>query len=390
MPKTGSIVPHPITDCSRPLYDPLNSYIVAERFSFDSIETAVSLSTPNCYYSIADIKSAYRHVPIFPPHRQLQGIRWSFDGKHEEFFVDNFLCFGLSHAPSIFDKLSCSITRMMRSFGHKIISYLDDFLVIADSRELCSKAQQDLISLLHSLGFEVKWDKVVGPSQRVQFLGLIIDSVQQRIELPKDKLLRLAGLAECFSQRRTVKRRDLEVLVGHMTFASKAIYGARTFTRLFIDAVNSVVSQSHYVTLSKSLKQELMWWHHFASDLNGLCPSRFGYEWPENVTIYTDACFAGFGAVMGDSFLLGTWDRDQCLSASCVSFSQNMVPQPLVDQELVGNINYLELVAACLPLLIWAPYFSGKRVVIASDNKSTVSFLNRGTTKNPVALGSLV
>ena len=386
VPKTGSNVPRPITDCSRPCYDPLNSYITAERFSFESIEDVVSISHPYCFYAIADIKSAYRHVPIFPPHRQLQGLRWSFDGVSSEYLIDNFLCFGLKHAPSIFNKLSSAVTTIIRSFGHKIVSYLDDFLVVSTTREQCLKAQQDLISLLHRLGFDLKWDKVVSPSQRVQFLGLIIDSAQQRIELPKDKLQRLANLAEGLSQRRTVQRRELEVLVGHMTFASKPIYGARTFTRLFIDALNSVSSQSHYVTLNKVLKRELQWWHRFATDLNGLCPCRLGYSWSEKVTIYTDACFIGFGAVMDDTFLLGTWNGNSSLSNDCETFSRNLVPQPLVDSDLLSNINYLELIAACLPLLIWAPQFSGKQVTIASDNKSTVSFVNRGTTKNHTAL----
>ena len=119
--------------------------------------------------------------------------------------------------------------------------------------------------------------------------------------------------------------------------------------------------------------------------MNGLCSCHFGFNWPESVIIYTDACFVGFGAVMNDTFLLGTWDN-MSLPQTCHSFNLNMVPQPLVDKTLVGNINFLELIAACLPLLVWAPLFTGKRVVIASDNKSTVSFLNRGTTKNAVAL----
>ena len=264
VPKAGSNVPRPITDCSRPFYDPLNDHISAEPFSFQSIEDVVSLSIPHCFYAIADIKSAYRHVPIYPPHRQLQGLRWSFDGISTEYLVDNFLCFGLKHAPSIFNKLSVAVANIMRSFGHKIVSYLDDFLVVGVSREECFQAQQDLISLLHRLGFEIKWDKVISPSHRVQFLGLIIDSALQRIELLNDKLVRLASLAGSISQRGTVKRRELEVLVGHMTFASKPIYGARTFTRLFIDALNSVPYPYHYVTINKFLKQELQWWHRFA------------------------------------------------------------------------------------------------------------------------------
>ena len=185
------------------------------------------------------------------------------------------------------------------------------------------KAHQDLIWLLHKLGFEVKWDEVISPSQRVQFLGLIIDSVQQRIELPNEKLQRLASLAESFSQPRTVQRRELEVLVGHMTFAAKPIYGARTFTRLFIDGLNTVASQSHYVTLNKVLKQELLWWHRFASDMNNLCHCRMGHSWSQKVTIFTDAFFIGFGAVMGNMFFLETWNSDYSLSAACKSVVRN-------------------------------------------------------------------
>lgn len=33
--------------------------------------------------------------------RALPGIRWDF-GSNENFYVDSFLCFGLSNAPTIF------------------------------------------------------------------------------------------------------------------------------------------------------------------------------------------------------------------------------------------------------------------------------------------------
>ena len=100
--------------------------------------------------------------------------------------------------------------------------------------------------------------------------------------------------------------------------------------------------------------------------MNVLCPFRFGYDWPESVAIYSDACFAGFGAVMDDSFPLRTWNQTHSLSENYLPFGQNMVPSPSVDEELIDNINYLELVAACLPLLIWAPCFEGKRVIIST------------------------
>ena len=55
-------------------------------------------------------------------------------------------------------------------------------------------------------------------------------------------------------------------------------------------------------------------------------------------------------------------------------------------RQLLDNINFLELIAACIPLLVWGPTCSGLKVIVLSDNTQTVSFLNRGTTKNAKAL----
>ena len=100
VPKKDSAVPRPITDCSRPFGDSLNSYISTEKFSFVSVEAATALCKPGSFMAIVDIKSAYRAIPILPQHRKLQGIRWQFTGDQlPRYLVDNFLCFGLSNAP---------------------------------------------------------------------------------------------------------------------------------------------------------------------------------------------------------------------------------------------------------------------------------------------------
>ena len=258
----------------------------------------MSMSTPNCFYAIIDIKSAYRWVPIYPPHRQLQGFRWSFyPDQPAQYYVDNFLCFGLANAPSIFNRISQSIVRTMLREGFTIVAYLDDFLVIRNDIQHCQAAHQYLLSLIGRLGFSVNWDKVISPTTRVQFLGLIIDSLLQRIELPQDKLQKLLAICSEYLSKRKITKRELQVIVGHMTFASRAVYGARTFTRIFIDAMNSLQKQHFRIRLTKLLINELTWWTKFAKNFNGLCPCQLGASRPV-VIISTDASFTGFGAVM--------------------------------------------------------------------------------------------
>ncbi|KAL9963440.1 hypothetical protein ACROYT_G026951 [Oculina patagonica] len=200
VPKKDSGKSRPITDCSRPHGSSLNDYIKRdlESFRMNSIDTAVSVSTSNCFYAIVDIESAWRWVPVFPPHRQLQGFRWMF-GQHDpsryQYFVDNRLCFGVSCAPAIFNRLSNAIVRMMARRGFQsVVNYLDDFLIIGNTHAECQQGLITLIRLLHLLGFNVSWKKVVSPSQRVTFLGIELDSTTMSLRLPSDKLDQLNTL----------------------------------------------------------------------------------------------------------------------------------------------------------------------------------------------------
>jgi len=142
---------------------------------------------------------------VFPPHRELQGFRWMF-GPHNpsqyQYFLNNRLCFGLSCAPSIFNRLSNAIVRVMHRRGFScVINYLDHFLIIGKSRDDCQRALLSLINLLHSLGFKVSWKRVVSPAQRVTFLGIELDSQTLSLRLPEDKLHRLSEAVLSFSTK---------------------------------------------------------------------------------------------------------------------------------------------------------------------------------------------
>ena len=126
VPKKDSGKSRPITDCSRPHGISLNDHIKRdlESFRMNSIDSAVSFSTPYCFYSIVYIESAWRWIPVFPPHPELQGFRWMFgthDSSQYHYYVDNRLCFGLSCAPFIFNRISNAIVRMMARRGFRAV-----------------------------------------------------------------------------------------------------------------------------------------------------------------------------------------------------------------------------------------------------------------------------
>ncbi len=144
----------------------------------------------------------------------------------------------------------------MTNAGFRCVSYLDDFPVIGDSFAACNAALMHLIRILTDLGFAVNWSKVISPCQRITFLGIAIDSVLSRIELPNEKLMRIAELARNLKSKRKVTKRELQVFVGHLNFASRASYGARTFTRIFIDACNKLRLPYFRLRLNSCEKEE--------------------------------------------------------------------------------------------------------------------------------------
>lgn len=73
---------------------------------------------------------------------------------------------------------------MSRKKNHFVIAYLDDFLLIGQALSECAAAQNfSLFALLTRLEFTVYWSKVIRSVERIQYLGLTIDSILQRLEL---------------------------------------------------------------------------------------------------------------------------------------------------------------------------------------------------------------
>jgi len=181
----------------------------------NSIDSAVSFPTPYCFYSIVNIESAWRWIPVFPPHS---------DSSQYNYYVDSRLCFGLSCAQFIFNHISNAIVRMLARHGFcAVVNYLDDFAIIGSTREECQWGLVTLISLLHYLGFNMSWCKVVSPTQRITSLGIELDSSAMSLCLPEDKLNWLIDLVNTFSHKASASKCQLQSLMGSLNFACQVL-----------------------------------------------------------------------------------------------------------------------------------------------------------------------
>ena len=103
--------------------------------------------------------------------------------------MDTRLSFGGRRSPEIFHRLTQAVKRMMSRKGYNaVVVYVDDFLIIGESREACQlqAAFDTLLALLQNLG--ISWHKVVLPTQRLVLLGILLDTVECTMSLLADKL----------------------------------------------------------------------------------------------------------------------------------------------------------------------------------------------------------
>jgi hypothetical protein len=111
---------------------------------------------------------------------------------------------GLKEAPRIFTVIIKAILRYVRIKGFSIFAYLDDTCVKGASYFLALLAIRFTCTVFQSCGFFIHPGKSVFlPTQRMKYLGFIIDTIKMTVELPIEKQISL------FKQLRKLKRQVL-------------------------------------------------------------------------------------------------------------------------------------------------------------------------------------
>ncbi len=91
---------------------------------------------PQDWFAAIDLKDAYFHVSILPRHRPF--LRFALEGRAWQYRV---LPFGLSLSPRVFTKVVEGTLTPLREVGVRILNYLDDWLILAQSREQLERSQ---------------------------------------------------------------------------------------------------------------------------------------------------------------------------------------------------------------------------------------------------------
>jgi hypothetical protein len=204
--------------------------------------------------------------------------------------------------------------------------------------------------------------KTVGPTTKLVFLGLEIDSVQQTVSVPQRKLVMIKAKVEDALKSPRVTLKELQSLIGSLSFICRAIAPGRAFLRRLIDLTCGARNAWAKINLSIGAIKDLQMWLVFLSDFNGISiiPEQVWSNGQE-LQLFTDACKTiGFGGYFRGKWFQGKWPPD---------VSKN------------HSIAWLEFFPILVAVVLWGKVLTGKRIILRSDNKSVIAIVNKQTSK---------
>ena len=364
IPKSSGNAFRLIQHLSWPSGNSVNDWIadddcIVKYTSFDEAVQRIALSGHSTLMAKADIKSAFRLLPIRLQDFNLLGMK---AGGY--YFIDKCCPMGAASAPALFETFSTFIEWATRDRAKcdRILHYCDDFLAYGscgEGKESCLHVLRSFQAVCKEMGVPLAEEKTEGPVPSITFLGLEIDAAQQLIRIPQEKLVKLRVIVESSCAARKMTLKDLQSVIGSLSFVCKAVPPGRAFLRRLINLTIGVKRASHKVRINKESREDLQMWCRFLTECNGatIIPEQV---WLENsdIQLYTDASGSiGFGGYFQGAWFQGHW------------------PASILAQS--PSITWLEFFPIVVAVSIWGSKLAGKRVIFRSDNKGVVSILNK-------------
>ena len=327
------------------------------------------------YIWVVDAKDAFLQVLVQKSDWRFLAVRWN-----GFIFILTCLAFGLSSAPWIYTKFADAILWIIRNNDKELfhLNYEGSMLALVDhflddnygghiTKELSTAQFNVLLQTFKDLQVPTKFSKVSPPNTRQKLLGSIFDTVTQKVYLPEKKHVEYVGVIGNFlkDKKKRFTKQDLQSLVGKLRFICKHLWCGESFVRPIEVLLSKLKQDGHRTRLNAQSRACLNWFNDILSTFEtGL---EFKYiVYPRescNFFMYTDAYLlpetgeAGLGGYNS----IGNWFQ----------FRVNVKTQ-FVGFKYKPDINWLEMAAVLVGLLLWGCLFKSDSVHIYCDNKPSV------------------
>lgn len=207
----------------------LNKHVQYNHFKMDTLQSVISLMTPNCFMASVDLKDSYYSVPIAVAHQKYLKFEWG--GK-----LYQFSCFpnGLAFCPRKFTKLVKPAYAVLRQLGHINSPYIDDSYLQGGSYEECLANVLDTLKMFLSLGFILHSspsEVSIYPYTKISILGVCFGLSPD--EKTNEKTGKLKSICAKLIKAQKTTIREVSRALGYMVSSFPGVmYGPLYFRQL--------------------------------------------------------------------------------------------------------------------------------------------------------------
>ena len=259
-----------------------------------------------CLMGKADIKDAFRIIPIHPTDHRLLVMTWQ-----DKYYFDKCLPMGCSTSCQTFESFAQALQWILitKFLVHHMSHILDDFIFFGPSASnQCLVGLQSFMALATSLHIPVNSNKTVLPTSLATIHGIEVDTTAMQLRLPQDKLVDAQLKINALFRRKKATLLALQSLIGTLNFACRVVVPGRAFLRRLIDLTRGVWGKSHFIRLNREARKDLAAWKLFLDSFNGvsLCLPN---TWTSSncIRLFSDASGSGFAAILGSRWFQGSF-----------------------------------------------------------------------------------
>jgi hypothetical protein len=362
----------------------LNDYLKYHYFKYSTVQHAVQLSYPGCWFVKVDLSNCYLSFPVSEESAKYYTVM--FNGRIYRF---TRLPFGLSSAPLICTRLLSVLQFVMEERNCKLLRYLDDTLFVASSESEAQRMLEVAREVYSDFGLVINEDKTSGPTQRIIFLGIVIDSLKQSLECTTERVQQLVEELQGIKAQQWITRAAYDSLLGRLSFAAQVLPGSKPFTRWMRDTGKGLSNaRNTHIPITTEFRVDIQFWLDRISTWNGR------ESWQSNHTapfiLASDASDAGFGFYMEqEDFRCG--ENGPGMEPNALNGPVNGIGFSGKFEEELRNmdIGTKEMFAVLAAVNTFADRMRNSAVQIMCDNEGDVAILNRQQSKSQAISGIL-
>ena len=169
------------------------------------------------YARKSDIKSAFRILGL-----SRDSWKWFIMKAQDpttgefQYFVDKCLPFGANISCALFQRFSntlCHLIEFQVKVYKRITNYLDDFLFLVRTLQLCDYMIDQFLELCQEIGVQIAIEKTEWGAETVIFLGILLDGKNLLLAIPLEKREVAIQLLTTLMNKKKATVRDLRSCV---------------------------------------------------------------------------------------------------------------------------------------------------------------------------------